>query len=208
MSDMKFVGPGGEPVDNLTSVVLLNNTAKTIDITVPAGKKWMFDFITLGNPDDVLRNVNVLLFKEAAKTNTYGFMRSGNIAAGVNVNIGIFIPSTGETRLTLHSSMRVVYPAGVTWNFIWSAGGASAGGTQADGLIVYVEEYPASMIDKAILTEAEKAEIPNIDWAFNPLKYPSHAKPLIAKSLAGWKQVPGNKNAWEDFQDPEVLEEP
>lgn len=52
------------------------------------------------------------------------------------------------------------------------------------------------------LTETQISNLKlNIDWAFDPEKYPEHAKMLIAKKHLGYKQL--SKNVWEiDGDDP------
>lgn len=203
MSELKFVGPGGEPFQDPTSVALVNNTAKTIDVTVPAGKKWVLLAIKMMNPDDVARVLDINKWKEAAKTTEIARLENISLGAGGIIHW----PNTDATSVirTTASNPAEIMSAGNTLEFQWASGGASTGATDADGIVIEYLEFPASMKDKAVLTPEEVAELKNIDWAFNPLKYPSYAKPLIAKLKAGWKQVPGNKNAWEDFQEAEPI---
>lgn len=44
---------------------------------------------------------------------------------------------------------------------------------------------------------AELAEIDKITWSYDPVKYPAHAKMVIAQKKAGWIQNANNPNVWE-----------
>lgn len=143
---MNLKGELGVPLARLvqlvTEVVLANNTAKNIDTTVPAGKRWRLLNIKVANPDDVARNINILKYLEAAKTHlisTYVHIEEIGVAASLNV------PSKNHTDERERELITPdIYDAGNTINVIWAAGGASAGGTDADGLVIeYLEiDYP------------------------------------------------------------------
>lgn len=138
--DIKAVELGGELVQDVTSVVLVNNTTKTIDKTVPDNRKWIILSIRAMNPDDVQRNITITKFKEAAKTNT---IKRYNVAATAASSL-LQWPSGPFTAAFARKSSAPfeVLVTGNTIEIVWVAGGASAGGTDADGLIVEYLEVP------------------------------------------------------------------
>jgi len=132
----------GRIVDNLTSVVLVNNTAKTIDITVPANRRWVLYFIKAVNNDDVNRNITVSLYKEAAKTNLLANLgyKAAVLANGGSITIPSHVPAAIES-LNINAAFPLPLDHGHTISVTWATGGASTGSTDADGLAVYVKEY-------------------------------------------------------------------
>lgn len=119
----------------VTSVTLVNNTAKTIDTVVPASEKWQLLNIKVVNCDDVARNVTVIHYKEAAKTNlvkVFGYIAALGAAGVFNM------PSSTTAisdKLTFWTAPQILH-AGETISVIWAAGGASTGATDADGLVI------------------------------------------------------------------------
>lgn len=133
--------PAGRLQQGVTEVVLVNNVTKTIDTTVPAGKKWVLLGIKVTNPDDVQRSVNLFKYKEAAKTNLIKYYGS----EAFNAAELVFYPSAVPTAtgwITTWIPLEVLV-AGNTISIVWSAGGASAGGTDADGLVIEYLELDA-----------------------------------------------------------------
>lgn len=135
-SDVKAIELGGEKKESITSLTLVNNVAKTIDITVPTNKKWLLLGIKAANPDNVDRAINTQVFKEAAKTNLLSRLLSNSTATLVV----IYWPSAVSVQTSARAWHPRILEAGNVISTIWAAGGASAGGTDADGLIIeYLE---------------------------------------------------------------------
>lgn len=133
--------PGGKLKQEVTSVVLVNNTLKVIDTTVPAGKQWKLIGVKALNIDDVDRTVTINVYKEAGKTNLLRELNKG--ALGANAGEHLHWPSEGvSTGEADHTSQWADIPLvpGNTINVQWAAGGASTGATDADGLVIeYLE---------------------------------------------------------------------
>jgi len=123
----------GKIVQSVTSITLVNNTAKTVNVTVPSGKRWLLLSLKMGQPDNVQRTLTVDKYKEAAKTNFMGPL--------VTVGLGVGILQLWPTNDAVHTIRNIACnPAeimhdGNTLAITWAAGGASAGGTDADGLV-------------------------------------------------------------------------
>lgn len=131
--------PAGAKKIAVTSITLVNATSKTQDVTVPSGKRWILLGIEITNPDSVNRAVTINHYKEAAKTNFVEFM--GYLAALGSLG-RYHIPNTitGTSDVTHGRRLPKPMDPGETIEIIWSSGGASAGGTNAAGLVVeYLE---------------------------------------------------------------------
>lgn len=129
---------GGKLVQAVTSVTLVNNTALTIDITVPTGKRWILLGIKAVNCDDVSRVIVMTKYKESAKTNVVVLYGSPSVAAGAMV---VWPATTAASTSRWSASMpgEILEP-GNTITVQWVAGGVSAGATDADGLVIeYLE---------------------------------------------------------------------
>lgn len=126
---------GGEIVSNLTSVTLVNNTLKQVDITVPAGKRWYLFGGSITNPDDVGRNCTIFVTDGTAIL--YRILKDQAIGATASA----YFPNTEATVSQIGSG---AYPlpllAGYMISFYWAAGGASAGGVSASGAVAMVVE--------------------------------------------------------------------
>ncbi len=119
-TDQVFDFPGGRLLDNLAAIALVNNTLLTVRITVPANMRWYLWGGTFLNGDDVQRRVEV------------------NIDNGADVIMPIHdanIPAA--TRVTYPNNVAAIrtplsfpLPLSPGWriSFVFSAGGASAGG--------------------------------------------------------------------------------
>lgn len=135
----------GKLVQDVTSITLANNTAKTEDNTVPANKRWLLLNIRITNPDDVTRTVTVYKYKEAAKTNIIKQWEGVDIATtgAINLPKNQMLADANKGSNRAHAEFPKqgdVCDAGNTISVTWAAGGASSGGTDADGLVLeYLE---------------------------------------------------------------------
>jgi len=130
---------GGKLVQAVTSIVLVNATAKTQDTTVGTGKRWLLLGIKAVNGDDVTRNITMSIYKEAAKTN---LLRNLYYEAAIGANGGVAQWPNCQIQITnyLHNWAPILLEAGNTISVVWASGGASTGSTDADGLVVeYLE---------------------------------------------------------------------
>lgn len=129
--------PHGRLVQSVTQVVLVNNTAKTLDLTVPTGKRWKVILMKMTNGDNVNRNLQMNLYLEAAKTH---FMARIVWDAAVASGNHTHWPKNIAEDDKVNAYFDLIMDAGNTLSFVWEAGGASAGATDDDGLIVnYLE---------------------------------------------------------------------
>jgi len=122
----------------VTSVVLVNNTQKTINESVPTDTKWLLESIKAVNADNVDRTVTVTLFKEAAKTNRIGILYSTTVTPSGH----LVVPNNVASSAYLNLFNGYPMGAGYTLEIVWAAGGASAGSTDADGLVIAFRELP------------------------------------------------------------------
>jgi len=136
---LEWIFLGGKKINNITSVTLVNNTAKDVDITVPTGKRWMILGVRAVNADSVNRVMYTFIYNEAAKTSLIEILDDpGTINAGSSWQW----PS-GRAPTSLHISSAwhiIILEAGNTINIHYNAGGASAGSVDADGLVVQALE--------------------------------------------------------------------
>lgn len=124
-------------VQLVTSVEVVNNTAKTIDVTVPANQEWMIQHIKIVNPDDVSRVTTIIAYIEAAKTNILAELMSLTMTTLQTIYWAHNELTTSATKLIeMTSQMPLTLIAGNTISFVWASGGASTGATDADGLVV------------------------------------------------------------------------
>lgn len=129
---------GGKKVVNVTSVTVVNNTLKSVLKTVPVGKRWMLLSIKVVNPDDVNRSITVRHWLEVAATNLIKILVY-NAAIGTGAALQYPINIEGTYIYKFIPSLEIL-DAGETLGAVWGAGGASAGGTTADGLVIeYME---------------------------------------------------------------------
>jgi len=139
LSEFVWTFPGGKLVQEVTSLTLVNNTAKTVDKTVPSGKRWILLAFRFSNPDDVARTLTCNKYKEAGKTN-YIKRLTSNAAVGAASWIQFPNVTPSVTAQSQPTRPFEVLEAGNTLSFVWATGGASAGGTDADGLVLeYLE---------------------------------------------------------------------
>lgn len=120
---------------NKTSVVLVNNTTKTEDITVPAGEEWTVLSGRTHNNDNVARNCSVICYDSAAvETSTL----HTDAALGAGANIQFPRANYAAAENPLHAPL--VLEATDYVRFTFTAGGASAGGTSVIMLHVLVRK--------------------------------------------------------------------
>lgn len=134
---IEFIFLGGvPPKQEVVEVVLVNNTAKAIDVEVPDGKIWLLLSIKMVNPDNVTRVIYVSWYKESAKTNLIGTLCYASTTTGGSLTW----PNTQEDALHIQCWFPCILKNGNVLSFNWAAGGVSAGGTDADGLVyTYLE---------------------------------------------------------------------
>lgn len=139
MSQFAWTFPGGKFHQEVTSITLVNNIEKVIDTVVPTGKIWLLTAIKVTNIDDVNRDTSAAIYLEVGKTN---LLRSMFFSTALAANVGRhqWPSGPGITDQTNHALAPVRLAAGNCINVVWAAGGASAGGTDADGLVLeYLE---------------------------------------------------------------------
>lgn len=142
MSEVKWTFPGGKPKQEVTSVTLVNNTAKTVDMTVPSGKQWILLGVRIANMDDVDRACTIRKYVTAGKTSLIAQLFSATLTA--TGGRGHF-PGTSTSVSTRHvaSNPSEFMVDGNTLSIVWAAGGASAGVVDVDGLVVEYLEVDA-----------------------------------------------------------------
>lgn len=124
---------------DVTSITLVNNTAKEELVTVGAGLIWILLGIKAHNIDDVNRVVSIEIYNEAAKTSLLEVLDSETVTA----TTGRLQWPNSTINVTIESNLfhPVILTAGQTIRVNWATGGASAGGVDADGLVVqYLEK--------------------------------------------------------------------
>lgn len=143
---MNLKGELGVPLARLvqlvTSITLVNNTGKTQDTTTPAGKRWLILSIKAFNIDDVARNIKIVKWLEAGKTN---ILQQIAFHADVAQNHQLSWPiNQVDVEEYTESFYTLIMDAGNTLTVTWPTGGASTGGVDADGLVIeYLEiDYP------------------------------------------------------------------
>lgn len=128
---------GGELVQSVTSVVFVNNTTKTVDFTVPAGKRWLLQTIKGRNADDVTRSTNISKYVEAAKTNLIKQYYNANLTT-LQTMVWPNNDDLGFERTNAYH--QDIWIAANTLSIAFLAGGASTGATDADGIVLeYLE---------------------------------------------------------------------
>lgn len=134
MSQFAWTFPAGNIHQEVTSITLVNNTAKTEEVLVPTGKIWLLMFIKMTNSDDVQRTLSCNLWLETAKTNLLA--RMFYVATGA---AGSTYWPGGETDIEGEVGTLILV-GGNKLECTWAAGGASTGAVDADGLVMcYLE---------------------------------------------------------------------
>jgi len=131
--------PLGRLIQEVTSVTLVNNTALTIDKTVPSGKRRILLSFRMRNPDDVQRTISAIKYVEAAKTN---WIKSYYLATALGATASIQWPGgtpSATAQLEASKPWELLDP-GNTIAFTWASGGASTGAVGATDLVIeYLE---------------------------------------------------------------------
>ena len=120
-TEQVFDFPGGRVISNQADITLVNNTALTTRITVPADMRWFFWGGSSLNADNVGRRLEVTIDDG---TDILHYVYDGDVGAGVRSTF----PANQDSQ---RNSQGLPFPLSPGWriNFIFSAGGASAGGT-------------------------------------------------------------------------------
>lgn len=132
---------GGRLIQEVTSVTLANNTAYNVYNAVPAGKRRILLSFRVMNPDNVARAVTVSKFKEVARTNE---IKRVVYVAALGASGGILQwPLGANTQSEARESNRPfeLYNENNVLAIQYAAGGASAGGTDADGIVIEWLEF-------------------------------------------------------------------
>lgn len=112
------VAPGGVPLYQCTAVTLVNNTVLTEDVVVPEKLIWRIQSVGMHNGDNVARNCTC----QVMLSDGVGLL-SYLLGSSVTAGSWLFSPySSYPLRDFLMDSFMIL-------RFIFSAGGASAGGT-------------------------------------------------------------------------------
>jgi len=126
--------PSGYIVTSVNAVTVVNNTGKTEKFTVPDDTVWVVDSIRAVNPDDVARDIYIRWWKESALTNKISNLSYGGAGAGGD----IVFPSVSSIGVAYNENPTpIVMGAGETIEVYFSAGGASTGGTLANGVVIH-----------------------------------------------------------------------
>jgi len=137
---MAWTFPGGRFEQSVTSVTLVNATGKIVDTVVPAGKLWILVSIKAKNSDDVARVITLYIYKEAAKTNLLRVLQN----ASVNASALLHYPAGAGVDAEEQTNPYPILAAGNAISVQWTTGGASTGGTAADGLVIEYLEVSVS----------------------------------------------------------------
>lgn len=125
--------PSGSIEQSVTSITLVNNTAKTQDITVPADERWSVESILAINADNVDRAISVKVFKTASKSILLRYIAN----VSVTTLQRLMLPNnSAATTQSYGWQAGMTLEEGNTIEVIWAAGGASAGSVDADGLVI------------------------------------------------------------------------
>ena len=130
----------GLKLNNITSVVLVNATTKTIDLTPAAGKRWWLIASRMVNADDVQRSCHVIAYQEAAATNRLYTIIGANALAAAAQQV---FPSPAHSASDEVGALAIpnhCIEGAEMLRYTWTTGGASTGGTDADGLSLVVLE--------------------------------------------------------------------
>ena len=136
MVDLTPIFQGGEHIQSVTEVVLVNNVTKTIDTTVPLGERWLLKHVKVVNADNVNRGFSLTLYKETAITNLIEWFENGTLNTGSVYSW----PNLTVSKSINYFRTRLL-KAGNTVRLVLAAGGVSTGSTDADGLIIEYLRY-------------------------------------------------------------------
>lgn len=123
-----FTFPGGQLISNQADITLVNNTLLTTDITVPANMRWKLWCGESLNADNVGRRLEINIVEGAEIIH---IVFDADIPAG---NRQTYPNTTVAARMS--AGLPIPMSAGQILRFVYSAGGASAGGTGKISAIV------------------------------------------------------------------------
>ena len=123
-------------VQVVRSITLVNNTAKTEDVTVPSGERWLLLNVKMCNGDDVNRDVACDIYKESLKTNLLRRLFLYAAVPSTKDRLWPSWPSGGTSGSALFLPHLIVLDVGNTISCTWETGGASTGAVDADGLVI------------------------------------------------------------------------
>lgn len=125
--------PNGTVLCQKVSTTLVNNTAKTENITVPDDTLWYVQTFRMKNIDDVARTCIIRIFETATKTYELFVVHYNSINAGS----GLMIPNNDDLGAGMGNNLQgILLKAGNTIEFVWAAGGASTGATNANAATI------------------------------------------------------------------------
>ena len=134
-SPLTYTFQGGRLYQEVVSITLANNTVFILNHNIPAGKRRVLLSYKLTNPDDVARTVRVKKFKDTARTIKIKELAAyAGLGAAGEAQWPHGVPSAGEQKEGARPVELFEFPN--VLQFTWEAGGASAGGTDADGLVI------------------------------------------------------------------------
>lgn len=125
--------PMGYIAHQVESVALVNNTEKTIEYTCPDDTVIEIISIYATNPDDVARDVGMTLFTDSGLGTVAAQLM---YASGVPASSWVTFPNNDDQSFTYRNHKVLLIRSGETIQIRWKAGGASSGGTDADGLVI------------------------------------------------------------------------
>ena len=129
MSGLQFMALGGRVVNNYAEGVLVNNTALQRIITVPSDTFWLVSGGFMQNGDSVTRTCRVNM--EDASTNVILRIADDTVAT----TDLMALPNNKADKYNFGGGL-IFAAAGYRFNFYWTAGGASTGGTSKSSLVV------------------------------------------------------------------------
>lgn len=133
--------PSGSVESSIQTVTLVNNTAKTLTYTVTDDTMVVIQTISVTNPDDVARTVTITLWNESAKTNRLAILEQDSVgASGIMHYPNLETAGGGSTGFIRNAGFPLLLKAGMTIEVVWAAGGASSGGTDADGFAILLRK--------------------------------------------------------------------
>ncbi len=133
---MSLVGLGAKKQNNVTNVVLVNNTAKTIDLSPGAGIRWLVLNARQVNGDNVNRNVNMTHI--IGSFTLKQMIQNNSLATGEPQHYPSLAHASGQETAGVWNP--IIVEGAEFIRSVWAAGGASAGFDDADGLVLEVLE--------------------------------------------------------------------
>lgn len=141
-TNFSWTFPGGRLVQDVQSLTLVNNTQKTLQVAPGAYKRYIILNVKAVNCDDVARNITATKYQDAAKTIVVKTLYTVARNAGSTFNWPN--STTGEVGTCPMSCKSEILENPNVLQISWSAGGASTGATDADGLVIEYLEMDVS----------------------------------------------------------------